>query len=370
MDNKDLDKMIQDKLGDYREAPDPRVWDRVRDSLDQKKKKGRLIPLWLRLGAAAAVILAGFFWLAPREDLSTDTPAVSRTATPQQTPVEEGIQSEPAEKTLPGTTEASTDSTDLPGGVKGLAATPGEMDAVVSAPGKADRPSGADSIQEAQSKDRIAVTASETRDRALTDSNGVVAEQGRSQEPGIPSPEQADAIADSPTDRFTKDPGNTEKEEAQPERKELPKKSILEALEPQEAVAETERQEGKWSVGPSLAPVYFNSFGSGSPIASNFLDNSKSGTVNMSYGLQVSYRLSKKLSLRSGIHRVDYGYNTDDVVFTSSPTARPSSLIRTISYSENSKSLVVHSTLDGGPPPQQQPAAADVSAPSPAREGQ
>ena len=184
----------------------------------------------------------------------------------------------------------------------------------------------------------------------------------------ITSPEQADAIADSTPDRSTKDPGRTKKEEATPELKDLPKESILEALEPQEAVAETERQEGKWSVGPSLAPVYFNSFGSGSPIASNFLDNSKSGTVNMSYGLQVSYRLSKKLSLRSGIHRVDYGYNTDDVGFTSSPTARPSSLIRTISYSENSKSLVVHSTLDGGPP--QQPAAADVSAPSPAREGQ
>ena len=66
---------------------------------------------------------------------------------------------------------------------------------------------------------------------------------------------------------------------------------------------------------------------------------------------------------------MDYGYNTDDVGFTSSPSARPSSLIRTISYSENSKSLVVHSTVDGGQP-QQQPAAADVSAPSPAREGQ
>jgi len=368
MDNKDLDKMIQDKLGDYREAPDPRVWDRVRDSLDQKKKKGRLIPLWLRLGAAAAVILAGFFWLAPREDLSTDTPAVSRTAAPQETPAEKGVQSDPADNTFPATTEAGTDRDDLPGGVKGSTGNPDEMDAVVSAPGKADRPSGASGLEE-HAKDRLATTASGNRDQSLSDKTRDVAEEGRSQEPVITFPEQANAIADSTPDRSTKDPGRTKKEEAAPELKDLPKKSILEALEPQEAVAETERQEGKWSVGPSLAPVYFNSFGSGSPIASNFLDNSKSGTVNMSYGLQVSYRLSKKLSLRSGIHRVDYGYNTDDVGFTSSPTARPSSLIRTISYSENSKSLVVHSTLDGGPPPQQ-PAAADVSAPSPAREGQ
>ena len=363
-----MDKMIQDKLGDFREAPDPRVWDRVRDSLDQKKKKGRLIPLWLRLGVAAAVILAGFFWLAPREDLNTDTPAVSRTTTPQETPVSKGVHGAPADKAFPETTEASADRNDLPGGAKGSTGTPVERDAVVSAPGKADFPTGAESGQEEQAKEGLAATETQNRDQSLSDNNRDVTEEGRSQKAVIATPEQADAIADRSADRIAKDPGRTEKEVAGPEPKELPKKSILEALEPQEAVAETERQEGKWSVGPSLAPVYFNSFGSGSPIASNFLDNSKSGTVNMSYGLQVSYRLSKKLSLRSGIHRVDYGYNTDDVAFTSSPTARPSSLIRTISYSENSKSLVVHSTLDGAPP--QQPAAADVSAPSPAREGQ
>jgi hypothetical protein len=89
----------------------------------------------------------------------------------------------------------------------------------------------------------------------------------------------------------------------------------------------------------------------------------------MSYGLQVSYRLSGKLSLRSGIHRVDYGYNTDDVGFTASPSAGPNSLIRTISYSENSKNLVVHSTVSGTQLPQEQ-TATDVSAPSAAREGE
>ena len=87
----------------------------------------------------------------------------------------------------------------------------------------------------------------------------------------------------------------------------------------------------------------------------------------MSYGIQVSYQLSEKLSMRSGVHRVDYGYNTDEVGFTSSPTASRSSLIRTISYSENSKNLVVQSMVGGDP--LQDPMAADVTAPSPAREG-
>jgi hypothetical protein len=147
------------------------------------------------------------------------------------------------------------------------------------------------------------------------------------------------------------------------------KKSIFEAIEAQETLAETTDEGGRWMVGPSLAPVYFDAFGNGSPIASNFVNNSKSGSVNMSYGLQVAYKVSRRLSIRSGIHRVDYGYNTEEVGFTSSPIARPSSLIRTISYSENSKSLVVHSTASGAREPQQ-PSAVDITAPSPARQGE
>jgi hypothetical protein len=148
------------------------------------------------------------------------------------------------------------------------------------------------------------------------------------------------------------------------------KKSIFEVIETQEALAEkSEVEGGKWLIGPSLAPVYFDSFGNGSPIDQNFVNNSKSGSVNMSYGLQVSYKVSRRLSIRSGIHRVDYGYNTEEVGFTSSPAALPSSLIRTISYSENSRSLVVHSTASGAQEPQS-PVATDINAPSAARVGQ
>ena len=364
-----MDKMIQEKLGDYREAPDPKVWDRVQDSLDQKKNKGRLIPLWLRLGAAAAVILAGLLWLAPREDFSTETPAVSGTATQPGTPKNRNDQSPAAEETLPAASETSTPEEGLSGGETNSSVIPGEAEAVVSSSRKNDSPSGLGSDKGDLESDRLVATKTGKKDRALTDANEDRARQARSQESPMVIPEQTDAVADSNTGQDDRDLQPKEKKEDAPGMEDLPKKSIYDAIKPREAVAASESPEGKWSVGPSLAPVYFNSFGSGSPISSNFLNNSKSGTFNMSYGLQVSYQISKKLSLRSGLHRVDYGYNTDDVGFTSSPTARPNSLIRTISYSENSKSLVVHSTVGGGQPPQQ-PEAVDVSAPSPAREGQ
>jgi hypothetical protein len=146
-------------------------------------------------------------------------------------------------------------------------------------------------------------------------------------------------------------------------------KSIFEAIAEAEEQPQPKEASPRWTVGPTLAPVYYNSFGDGSPIAQNFVPNSKSGSLNMSYGLSVAYEITKKLSVRSGLHRVDFGYNTNDVSFTSTLNAGPSSLIRTISYSENSRNLVVHSTA-GGNIVESDLIASDVSAPSPERQGQ
>ncbi|MEJ2583946.1 MAG: outer membrane beta-barrel protein, partial [Robiginitalea sp.] len=369
MDNKELDKMIQDKLGDYRESPDPRVWDRVRTSLDGKKKKSRLIPLWIRWGAAAAIILAGLFWLTPREDIKVDTPAVGRSVPGSEAPADINSDSSSPEKSLP---QESNEG--LAGDSDALrkmdpSGSADDIEGMVSISGESDAPSRKVAGQGNPATDPLAFSQAENSDGVIPNEKSDLVVIGESRETPAEVSEKADALTDADTDHLKKGSGVTEKDKDAPTDAKLPEKSIFEAREPQEALAESEVPEGKWSIGPSLAPVYFNSFGNGSPIASNFLNNSKSGTLNMSYGLQVSYQLSKKLSLRSGIHRVDYGYNTDDVGFTSSPTARPSSLIRTISYSENSKNLVVTSTIGGGQP-SQPPVASDVLAPSASREGQ
>ena len=59
--------------------------------------------------------------------------------------------------------------------------------------------------------------------------------------------------------------------------------------------------------------------------------------------MQVTYNISNKLSIRSGIHRVDYGYDTNDVVFTSSLTTSTNQLIDNITYAQTSRNLVVES---------------------------
>ena len=55
----------------------------------------------------------------------------------------------------------------------------------------------------------------------------------------------------------------------------------------------------------------------------------------------VSYNVSEKLSIRSGVHKVDYGYDTNDIVFTSSLTTSTAQLIDKITYAQTSRNLVV-----------------------------
>jgi hypothetical protein len=81
-------------------------------------------------------------------------------------------------------------------------------------------------------------------------------------------------------------------------------------------VAEEPRK--RWSLAPNASPVYYNTFGSGSPIDESFADNSKTGDLNLSYGLNVGYDVSKRLTVRTGVHRVDYSYSTNDIALVPS----------------------------------------------------
>ena len=120
--------------------------------------------------------------------------------------------------------------------------------------------------------------------------------------------------------------------------------SILEALEPQieeEEIAES--SSSRWSAGPNVAPVYFDAIGEGSPIDPGFAPNAKSGGTNMSYGVSIAYAVSKKLSVRSGIHKTEYGYNTDNVGFSPTLAASVNGNLQNIEFSGSADNLALNS---------------------------
>ena len=356
-----MDNLFQKNLEDYQDHPDPAVWNRIRNSLDDRKKS-RTVPAWWRWGAAAAVLLGILILTTPREGEEPDLPALTN-----ETP---GQEAEQQERT--GLPEVESDSRKpLTGNSPSAGDDTGTTPQVTEVNNASASPLRGNAVGEGQavsgsSGESVASAAlpSGRNSTGLVSAN-VESPSEKASFQGVVEPSPAVSAPSTGQPAIETVAVDAEKDMEGPE-----KQSIFDAIAESEAagLAAEEGEADKWSLGPSVAPVYFNSFGSGSPIASNFVDNSKTGSFNMSYGLQVSYRLSGKLRLRSGVHRVDYGYNTEDVGFTSNPSARPSSLIRTISYSEESKNLVVQSMAGGQEGMEQN--AVDVLAPSPAREGQ
>ena len=136
---------------------------------------------------------------------------------------------------------------------------------------------------------------------------------------------ETNSNSNSATDGTNAATENIEKAVADTQKEEKPeiKKSILDVIndlhdleKDKTEVAETPIS--KWTVSPNASPVYYNTLSNGSPIDETFADNAKKGDINLSYGVNVGYDISKKLTVRSGIHRVEYSYSTRDIALVPS----------------------------------------------------
>ena len=102
------------------------------------------------------------------------------------------------------------------------------------------------------------------------------------------------------------------------------KNDFIEQLDESESI--TERMESipvknintnvidkKWSVGPTVAPVFYNSLQNGSPLNDALSNNTKTSDNSLSLGVKVNYQLSNKFFIQSGVNKVELAYNTQNV---------------------------------------------------------
>ena len=69
----------------------------------------------------------------------------------------------------------------------------------------------------------------------------------------------------------------------------------------------------KWSIGPTIAPVYYNSLQNGSPLNDDLSGNAKTSDNALSIGVKINYQLSNKFFIQSGVNKVELAYNTKNV---------------------------------------------------------
>lgn len=103
--------------------------------------------------------------------------------------------------------------------------------------------------------------------------------------------------------------------------------------EKEELNNEKEEDLNRWSIYANAAPVYYNSFGKGSSIDEQFMDNNKTGEINAAYGLKVGYALNDKVKIRTGVNKLNLSYDTNDVIVYQNISNNPKAM-RNVSFNQ------------------------------------
>ena len=88
---------------------------------------------------------------------------------------------------------------------------------------------------------------------------------------------------------------------------------IIAQVDSDKEFIEKKSNDKKWSVGPTVSPIYYNSLQGGSPINDNLSNNKTATDDALSYGIKINYQLTKKINLQSGVNKVEMAYNTRGV---------------------------------------------------------
>ena len=81
MKSKNTDRIFRERLEGFKQEPDAAVWDRINKSLDHKKKRKRIIPIWWRFAGAAAIVLLAVYLLSPDTEAEQELPSVTNSDT-------------------------------------------------------------------------------------------------------------------------------------------------------------------------------------------------------------------------------------------------------------------------------------------------
>ncbi len=371
MGKKNIDKLFQEKFSDFSEVPEEKVWQSIETSLDHKKKSRKAIPLWWKFAGVAAVLAIALYVINPFEDTRITTPTVTDIETPEKKTNLNSVAPKFKEDFKKSDTEIvdvnKQNSFEEQNISKiGPSNTTDENTKIALEKEKAiDFKSSSlynkkqIAREEASRKKRkagsILTTPPSIENTSILKNNEVAAttiqDNAKSQnsvEKNIVGETQNDDTIKQNNLSIAKESiiAQIEEQEIIPKESDgVKKKSIFDEITAQEQEKEVvaENKGGKWSAGASIAPVYFDAIGEGSPVHSIFVPNSKSGDMNLSYGLSVAYEINDKLKVRSGLHRVDYGYSTNDVEFSSSLESSAIGQIANVNYSATAKNIVVAS---------------------------
>lgn len=325
-DEKNIDRLYQEQFKDFEATPESHIWDNIEAKLDEEKnRKVILFPLWLKLAgiAAVALIALGIFSILNNN---------STTANQELNNV----------VTIPTKKDHNSKSENHENKNTTISSKPATHNAIVKTAKdlqksniKQNQQEGSESIKTPQSTTGITTVAKKNSKEPLKKGEQNTSEELSQKQLAMQRSNPRFLTSDNKTSDHLKilkndialneNLNNKTIDSIINDSTSLATTTLDDILNEEKSEEDKEKENTiakKWIISPNMAPVYYNSLSKGSPISNDFSSNEKSGKVNMSYGINVGIQLNKKLSIRSGINKVQYGYNTNNVYYSNNTTAR------------------------------------------------
>ncbi len=285
-EKKHIDRVFQEKFKDFEATPRDVVWENISSRLNENKRKNRVLPLWYKIAGIAALLAlfinytSGLF-----KNPATNSPTIS--------------------------TLVNDDALNI-----SLSSQQYTQNMIRSS-----------IILKALIQDTNKKEADEITGNILKGSNT----EGNQRNTKVISMVTSDkyTFSDYNTSVVSTDPKeNKESKTSLENKKDLPIPSLI----PEEiSLVENTLSPKKLRVSTMAAPIYYDNFGTGTSIDSQFENNASSGEISISYGINLAYQISEKIKIRSGVSKVDLSYNTKNIAFTAA--VNPTEL-SSINYSE------------------------------------
>ncbi len=375
-ERKNIDRLFQEKFKDFEAMPPVDAWNNIEARLEDKKKR-RIIPFWWKLSGVAAIFVLGFLisqvfftqnaaktdtTIVNQDNPNKNNPANSKTTNMVSPDNANGVQNESSiangsdhtvktnsggsfdKNKINSATIATSDKNEgtNPDSAVGKSKYNSVSDknkksskvsfsskSVVAAQNEANENTIKNKLHRKNNKKKVHLSAAEKEQNQLVlnnfntkQSDGKEIVQNKNTEKNS---NDTQTVPDKKPINLDDLKGNINSKITT---KEITKKAndtvtansvatneLEKLLNEKESKLKQESKMNRWQLTSNVAPVFLGSISGGSPIDSTLSRNSKAYNTNVGYGIGVSYALNKKLSIRTGLNKVNMSYDTRDITF-------------------------------------------------------
>lgn len=303
---KKIDDLYRDGLNKVQTPPPPDSWEVISSRLPEKSRK-KIIPLWIKWSGVAAVFALISMALNFQFMSTPNNPVVKK-----QEKFEEDISpasgiTPPADVRFGGTEPLEQKDR------SNLSKNSAREKFATKATSAEDRTAQKRNSQQGLSSSEVAreavyaVTSNETGNKKLKDKVPAASKENTAASASTTTLAEANQTPEM-DQNLGPQKGNLKKEL-------IPAESSVSAAEPKTPPVRNENYLKRFQISTKAGAVYFR-VENGNPLDEQFAGNGGDSDISIAYGVNLAYKLSERVKIRSGVSKVNLNYNTRQVNYS------------------------------------------------------